>query len=120
MNDITKATCKRLNKYKNVPCIDVVGELLCDACMLYHDITKHKYEAPDEFLKQCYGSMWSGDCAFAQARSEYTKKYCRGLASRYPDYIECTFGPGLNDVRLKKDANKFVRQLIADIESGRI
>lgn len=120
MDDITKATCKRLNKYKNIPCIGVIGDLLYEANMLFRDISTHKYEAPDDLLKQCYGFNWEGDYALSEARGEYAKKHCRGLASRYPEYIECSFTHGLTEVRLKKDVNKFVRLILADIESGRI
>lgn len=120
MNDITKATCKRLNKYSNIPCISVIGELLYNADMLCYDISTHKYEAPDDLLKQYYGFRWIGDYALSEARGEYAKKHCRGLASRYPDYIECSFTHGLTQVLLKKDANQFVRLIVADIESGRI
>lgn len=119
MNDITKATCKRLNKYKGEPCISAIGQLLQDAEMVYYN-SRHGYEPPDDVLRQCCGFNWSGEYALSEARGEYSKKHCRGLASRYPDYIECSFTHGLTQVRLKKDVNKFIRLIVADIEAGRI
>lgn len=120
MNDITKATCKRLNKYKADPKIMVIGRLLERANMVYHD---RAYSPADDLLKQ--SSMILRASATETFISTYVcgnfeRRVCAGLASRYYEYISCFFTHGLDGVNLKKDANKFVRQLVADIESRKI
>lgn len=123
MNAITKATCKRLNRHKGDPCIQVIGQTLFENELLYYCKNrrsgKYTYSAPDDFLTQCCGFRWSGDHAVCTVDSEYKKKYFRGLASRYPDFIECTFTHGLNQMSFKKDMNEFIRLIVHDIESGR-
>lgn len=122
MNDmiITKATCKRLNKHKDDPKIMVIGRLLERASMVYHD---RVYSPADDFLKQFSAVLHaSATEAFISTyvEGDFERRVCRGLASRYPGYVACTFTHGLNGVDLKGDVNKFTRLIADDIESGRI
>lgn len=122
MNDmtITKATCKRLNKYKGDPSVMVIGRLLERANMVYHDRT---YKPADDFLKQ-YSMILHASATEAfistYASDSFEKRVCMGLYSRHPGYIGCVFTHGLDGVDLKRDINKFIRLIVADIEAGRI
>lgn len=106
MKAITKASIKRLNDYRDNPRIYIIGEMLANACAIYHD---QEFEIADEFLKK-----YTTDTALVF--TNYARCIIRGLSARFPDFIQTTFTNGNNEMKFIGDPNKLIRLILAEEE----
>lgn len=115
---ITKATVKRINDHSYVmkaeniiPAIDAIGEVLNQCGLLIGEPGHYEINSGDEYVTPLIFSDGKREFVSGTVRGDYTKKVLRGLCTRYPRWLSCTFTHGLNGVTIY-EPNKLVKAIL--------
>lgn len=114
---ITKATVKRINdhcsalKETYIPVISTIGEILCQSGVIVGNGKRYVINDGDEYVTPLIHSDGNREFVSGTVRSEYEKRLLRGLYTRYPNWLSCTFTLGLNGVDIY-EVNKLVKAII--------
>jgi len=114
---ITKSTVKRINAHCNpltpsfIPVISAIGEILNQSGVVLGEVGHYAVNVDDEYVTPIIYSNGSREFVSGTVRGEYEKKLFRGLYTRYPNWLSCTFTLGLNCVDIY-DVNKLVKAIL--------
>lgn len=116
---ITKATVKRINDHCNVlkpayiPAISTIGEVLNQSGIILGEPGRYIINNGDEYVTPLILNDGDREFVTGTVRSEYEKSLLRGLYTRYPNWLSCTFTLGLNGVDIY-EVNKLVKAIIGN------
>lgn len=118
---ITKATVKRINDHSYVlkmesiiPAIALIGEILCQSGLIIGEPGHYEINnGQDEYVTPLVHNEGDRGHEFISGTVRYDcdKRILRGLYTRYPNWIYCTFTHGLNGVDIY-DPNKLVKAIL--------
>ncbi len=114
---ITKATIKRINAHSKVlkpayiPAINAIGEVLSQSGVILGEPGHYVINDGDEYVTPLIHSNGDREFVSGTVRDEYEKRILRGLYTRYPNWLSCTFTLGLNGVDIY-EVNKLVKAIL--------